>query len=106
MVKRKTDTQNGFYYAGRIVQMSAVPKETLQTIILNGVNDAPVRGFADPASEKITEDIYGENEDGTQRRFIGTEEKINPDYKNPVNRDYMFLFDTENAHDGFCADCT
>jgi hypothetical protein len=104
--QKKTDTQNGFYYAGRIVQMSAVPKETLQTIILNGVNDATVRGFAGTAPEIITEDIFGENEDGTQGGFIGTQEKINPDYKNPVDRDYMFLFDTENAHDGFCGECS
>ena len=104
--QKKTDTQNGFYYAGRIVQMSAVPKETLQTIILNGVNDAAVLGFAGTAPEIITEDIFGENEDGTQGGFIGTQEKPNPDYKNPVNRDYMFVFDTENAHDGFCGECS
>jgi len=96
---------NGFYHAGRIVQMSAVPKETLQTIILNGVNDAAVRAYAAPESEKITEDLYDVNEDGSQGGFIGTQEVPNPNYKPAVDKDYMFLFDTENAHDGFCADC-
>jgi hypothetical protein len=74
-----TAADNGFYYAGRIVQMSAVPKETIQTIILYGVNNAPSQGF-DP-------------------------EKVKDDEVLAVNRDYMFLFDVENAHDGFCSTC-
>ena len=69
----------GFYYAGRIVQMSAVPKETIQTIILYGVNNAPSLGF--------------------------DAEKVKDDEVLAVNRDYMFLFDVENAHDGFCSTC-
>jgi hypothetical protein len=69
----------GFYYAGRIVQMSAVPKETIRTINLYGVNNAPSQGF-DP-------------------------EKVKSDDILAVNRDYMFLFDVENAHDGFCSTC-
>jgi hypothetical protein len=89
-----TGSDNGFYYAGRIVQMSAVPKETIQTIILNGINDAAVRGFTGAEPEKITTETDQ-----------GTEEKVNPNYKESINRDYMFLFDTENAHDGFCSTC-
>lgn len=95
-----TGSDNGFYYAGRIVQMSAIPKETIQSIILNGINDAAVRGFTGAEPEKITVEVF--DDEGVSQ---GTEEKINPKYKESVDRDYMFLFDTENAHDGFCSTC-
>lgn len=93
---------NGFYHAGRIVQMSAVPKETIQTIVLSGVNDSAIRGFPGDQEEKIWVEVFDEETGESQ----GFEEQINPNFKESVNRDYMFLFDVENAHDGFCADCT
>lgn len=73
--------EKGFYYAGRVVQMSAIPKETIQSIILPGVNDMASTGFV-----------------------AQTKDDEEEPYR--VERDYLFLFDTENAHDGFCADCT
>jgi len=84
----ETTTDNGFYYAGRVVQMSAVPKESIQTIILPAVNDMPFNNFPDQ-----------NNPDDPNARTDPDDVKL------PIKRDYLFLFDTENAHDGFCDTC-
>lgn len=99
------DDSGQFYYAGRIVQMSAVPVETIQSIVIPGVNDTAIRRFSGLQPEKIEVDLYGVNEDGTDAGFMGTQEIANPDYKEEANRQYLFLFDVENAHDGLCSDC-
>ena len=84
----ETTSDDGFYYAGRVVQMSAVPKESIQSIILPAVNDMPFNNFPDQ-----------NNPDDPNARTDPDDVKL------PIKRDYLFLFDTENAHDGFCDTC-
>ena len=96
----QTGGTGGFYYAGRVVQMSAVPKETIQSIILSGVNDTPFNDFVKQPTKITIESSDAETGKSIQ------EEVDNPNYVQPINRDYLFLFDTENAHDGFCESCT
>jgi hypothetical protein len=96
----ETTSDNGFYYAGRIVQMSAVPKESIQSIILPATNDMPFNNFPQPQPEKLTI----ESSD-VETGEVTSQTVNNPNYIEPIKRDYLFLFDTENAHDGFCDTC-
>ena len=97
----QTGATGGFYYAGRVVQMSAVPKESIQSIILPATNDMPFNNF--PQTQPKTLTIESSD---VETGEVSSQTVNNPNYIEPIKRDYLFLFDTENAHDGFCDTCT
>ena len=78
VIEKNAGNAGGFYFAGRIVKMNAIPREAIDTLQIN---------------DFFAEDPAGNRKDG-----------ITATVSRPA-RGHLFTFDVDNAHDGLCIDC-
>jgi hypothetical protein len=87
-------TASSMYFGGRIVQMYKIPRKSLTGMV--GINDDYINKLELLLDTTSNSDI--------SQLIAGKSPNTNPElFRSPMQN--MFIFDTENAHDGICTDC-